>query len=121
MRRKSFPAWLAILALSLQALWPLLAHAKPAQAPHLVPLCTVDGTTHFVELPAGGAPAEEHASTQHCKLCVFGGDRASIAPAHAVVLHLPGAPAQLVAIRQDPVVDSFLHSPARPRAPPAAP
>jgi hypothetical protein len=63
-------SWLAILAIALQALWPLLAHAKPRSVV-LVPLCTVAGETHYVELETGGrSPASTH--EEHCKLCPLG-------------------------------------------------
>ncbi len=54
--------------MALQAFWPLVAQAKPANA--LVPVCTVEGVTHYLEVPL---PAE-HKSTghQHCAFCVFG-------------------------------------------------
>jgi hypothetical protein len=59
--------WLAILAIALQALWPLLAQAKPRSVT-LVPICTVGGETHYVELETGApAPHEEH-----CKACPVG-------------------------------------------------
>lgn len=120
LRRYRPAAFAAVLAIALQALWPLLAHAKPAQAPHLVPLCTVDGTTHFVELPPGKAPAEEHAGTQHCKLCVFGGERlAALAPAPFPPLHVEGTVAVAVPAGIAVAVISCSASPAQPRAPPA--
>ena len=78
-------AWIAALAMALHALWPLLVHAKPQQAAHLVALCTVDGTTHYVELPAGKPPAGEHSPTQHCKLSTFGAERAFAPPPAAFV------------------------------------
>lgn len=62
--------WLAIVALALQALWPLLAQAKPRSVT-LVPLCTVAGETHYVEVETGGGgPASAH--EEHCKLCAPG-------------------------------------------------
>ena len=119
--RRSLPAWLAIFALSLQALWPLLAHAKPAQAPHLVPLCTVDGTTHFVEIPGGKSPAEQRSASfhEHCKLCVFGADRVAALPcAQVPVLRVDAVPAS-VAAPAAPVFAPLLSAPpAPPRAPP---
>src|SRR5215218_783294 len=80
MRHRSPAVYLAILAIALQALWPLLAQAKPKNV-LLVPVCTVQGVTHYIELPSGNAPVEQHAASQHdhCSFCSFGGDRAALA------------------------------------------
>jgi len=66
-------SWIALLAIVLQASWPLLANAKP-RAVALVPLCTVDGVTHYLELPAGETPLEESSRThhEHCSFCFLG-------------------------------------------------
>jgi hypothetical protein len=65
--------WLAVLAITLQAAWPLLANAKP-RGVTLVPLCTVDGVTHYLEVPTGKTPLDHTASThhQHCGFCSLG-------------------------------------------------
>jgi len=69
-------SWLAVFALALQASWPLLVAAKP-RAVTLVPLCTVDGVTHYFEVPTGDAPGG--APHQHCSFCFLGG---AAAPSH---------------------------------------
>ena len=52
--------WLAILAMALQALWPLIAQARPTT---LIPVCAVGEVTHFIEIPLGGdAPGHEHST-----------------------------------------------------------
>lgn len=56
--------WLAIGAMALQALWPLIAQARPAR---LVPVCTVGGETHYFEIPGAPSPADKH-----CQLCFVG-------------------------------------------------
>jgi len=53
--------------MALQALWPLIAQAKPAT---LVPVCTVGGVTHYVEVPTGGTPADSQ--HEHCSFCFTG-------------------------------------------------
>jgi hypothetical protein len=70
---KKLGTWLAILAIALQAAWPLLAAAKP-RAVALVPLCTVDGVTHYLEVPTGKTPLEESTSGHHdhCAFCFLG-------------------------------------------------
>jgi|SRR6476661_1267817 len=73
MRARRLGTWLAILAITLQALWPLLANAKP-RGVTLVPLCTVDGVTHYLEVPTGKAPLDDSASAhhEHCSFCSLG-------------------------------------------------
>ena len=51
--------------MALQALWPLIVQARPAT---LVPVCTVGGETHYIEIPTGGTPSTH----DHCALCVVG-------------------------------------------------
>jgi hypothetical protein len=67
-------AWLAALAMALQALWPLIAQAKPRSST-LVPICTVDGVTHYFELRKGDTPLEKRTTAQHdhCAFCSLGG------------------------------------------------
>jgi len=80
MRVRKLGTWLAILAIALQGAWPLLAAATP-RAVALVPLCTVDGVTHYLEVPTGKTPLQGGASHgDHCSLC-FVGDRLGL-PAH---------------------------------------
>src|SRR5204862_4493912 len=73
--------WLASLAIALHAAWPLLANARPKSV-HLVPLCTVEGVTHYIELPGGKSPLDESANThrEHCSFCFLG--TVGVLPAH---------------------------------------
>jgi hypothetical protein len=117
MRRRT--ALVAAFAIALNALWPLLSHAKPAVPGVLVPVCTIEGVTHYLEVPGGKSPLDERASKhgEHCKLCVFGSEPA-LAPAPAapqtnsvgyiVPRDLSGSCPQLLQAH-----------PAQPRAPPA--
>jgi hypothetical protein len=121
-RNTRWTAWLAALAMALNALWPLLAQAKPHGASTLVPVCTVDGTTHYIELPTGKAPLDEQSAKHqdHCAFCVFGSDRAA-PPAQ----FQPPPPASADASSPPAAVQSQLTrnrsvSPGSPRAPPAA-
>jgi hypothetical protein len=65
--------WLAFLAIALHAAWPLIANAKPKSA-HLVPLCTVEGVTHYIEVPGGSTPLDDSANSHHdhCSFCFLG-------------------------------------------------
>jgi hypothetical protein len=67
---KKTASWLAMLAIALHALWPLIAQARPKSA-LLVPLCTVEGVTHYIELPGGRTPLDESAAShqEHCAYC----------------------------------------------------
>jgi len=56
-------AWLAIVAMALQALWPLIAQARPVT---LVPVCAVGEVTHYIEVPLGDAAAGH----EHCAFCL---------------------------------------------------
>jgi hypothetical protein len=69
MRRRS--ALLALLAVLLHALAPLLANAAPggAAVDH-VQLCTAQGIV-TVEVESGGAPAGKPAAPDHCSVCAF--------------------------------------------------
>jgi hypothetical protein len=58
-------SWLAILAMALNALWPLIAQARPTTR---VPVCAVGEVTHFIEVPVGG-DATGH---EHCAFCFAG-------------------------------------------------
>src|SRR5260221_4574490 len=72
MAMKRIGAWLAIFAIALQAAMPLIASAQPRSVA-LVPLCTVDGVTHYVEVPTGKTPAGPPAGHGgHFALCLVG-------------------------------------------------
>ena len=75
---RSLAAWLALLGLVLHALWPLIAQARPKNV-LLVPVCTVEGVTHYMELPGGRTPLDDSAARhqEHCSYCSFG-DRAAL-------------------------------------------
>lgn len=117
MRSRSFASWLAILAMALNALWPLLSQAKPSSVT-LVPVCTVGGETHYLELPAGRTPLEQKTAShsEHCAFCAV-----SALPAPLVFSasekHAASAPLQFQARLAE--APAFLSG--RPRAPPVLP
>ncbi|HEX2649481.1 MAG TPA: DUF2946 family protein [Burkholderiales bacterium] len=111
----------AVLAISLQAFWPLIAQAQPRVAGELVPVCTVNGITHYLELPAGKAPLDERSAThgEHCKLCMFGSAKVDVVlPSSFALLFLqfspenPNARARFAPDSRDLICE-------RPRGPPA--
>ena len=72
MQVRRLGTWLAVIAIALQAMWPLIAAAKPRSVT-LVPACTVDGVTHYLEIPTGKSPIDESTSHgEHCPYCFFG-------------------------------------------------
>jgi hypothetical protein len=101
----------------LQAALPLIASAQ-SRSVTLVPLCTVDGVTHYVEVPTGKTPAGPPAGHgDHCALCFVGdkvglptqpellvlADIATEARAQADAVTLPKADFQAAAARGPPV------------------
>lgn len=111
--RRTVSAWLAILALSLQALWPLLAGAEPAWSRVVAPVCGEHG----------GSPLEhkrDAACLIHCALWASGTDRHA-APPPAPIAFLQAAPARApVAVASATIAFSSPRAtPAQPRAPPA--
>ena len=114
--------WLAILAIALQALWPLIAQAKPAAPSVLLPVCSVDGVTHYIELAPSDSPLDQNSAVhhEHCQLCVFGGDRVAALPAASIpvlVVETAFEDAPVRSVVASPETPSYL--PAQPRAPPA--
>jgi hypothetical protein len=122
LRRHRPVAWIAAFAVLLQALWPLLAHARPQDAALQVPICAVSGIVHDLEIKLGKTPLDDSSSKQgeHCKLCVFG-------TAKGVALLATPAPAvpdfasagQKVVLAPVPFSGPASRSPAHPRAPPS--
>jgi hypothetical protein len=66
-------AFAALLAVALQALWPAIAQARPSDSVS-VPICSVDGTRHEIQLPVG----KTSDGSEHCKLCVLGLDKIAV-------------------------------------------
>lgn len=111
-------AWLAAFAMALQALWPLLAQAKPRSVT-LVPICTVDGVTHYYELKGGETPLEQRSAShgEHCAFCTL--DVGAVVPAALRSFSDVSVPAIDIAPKQSPFPSSNGFSSARPRAPPS--
>jgi hypothetical protein len=110
----------AIFAIALQALWPLVSHAGQKDRSLLVPLCTIDGITHFQEIQLGKAPLEQRSAQhgEHCKLCVFGGDRDVAALAPIAFCSVPPVSNAGVAPYAVLFFPPACLSPTQPRAPP---
>jgi len=121
LRRNRLVAWIAAFAVVLQALWPLLSHARPKDPSLMVPVCTIDGVTHYLDLRTGKTPLDERTALhgEHCKLCFFGGDRLqALPPASVDFLQVPAFNAETPAAPPAANYHSASASPAQPRAPP---
>lgn len=114
---RSCTAWLAIVALALNALWPLIANAGPVE--FSVPVCTTGGSK---VTPAGnGLPVSPtELKAPHCPFCGSAGG------ATAALVAAPLAVIVIAAARERPVSHAFapsysfdlIHAP--PRGPPVS-
>lgn len=106
-------AWLALAAMALNAAWPLLANAQPADPS--AEICSASGGKHVAPVtPDKGY----HAS--HCNLCPFGAEHGAAVALAVVSQLLPvPAPVQVFARGETPQRQTALYSAAPPRAPPA--
>jgi DUF2946 family protein len=120
--RNRVAALLAMIAMALSALWPLISQAKPRVPGAQVPVCTIEGITHYVELPATDTPVEQRSAAhhEHCTMCVFGAERLAALPVVASPVE-PGTGREAVQPSfQAAKSPSSFHSPTQPRAPPTA-
>ena len=119
-RTRRFSSWLALAVFALNAFWPLLANARPADVSWQMELCSSQG---MKTIPGGptSSPADGGAMllTPHCPLCFFGADRVfapASAPLHLVSAAAPASRPQHAIRSAESRGDVF--SPAHPRAPP---
>ncbi len=112
-------AWLAILGMALNALWPLLANAAPQQ--FVGSICSVNGMRMAPAVdpgkPAQPVPAKSFAP--HCPFCSGVSDHTpGLAPSAAplIVVETDGFHPLFAAT---PVRVSFVHPSAHPRGPPS--
>jgi len=117
MRLKRLGSWLAILAIALQAAWPLVAAARP-RAVALVPLCTVDGVTHYLEVPVGKTLLDDSTAGHHdhCAFCSLG--VGGLLSSHAEVALPLGAAAERIAPAVEDVYSHAILNLHGARAPP---
>jgi hypothetical protein len=114
----------AILAMALNALWPLIASARAVGASSLMEICTSRGintASSDAAADPGSMPVDSSAKhlQVHCALCSFGADNNAAIP--AALSHVE--PANLNACTMPVDARSAerrddIHSPAHPRAPP---
>jgi hypothetical protein len=70
--------WIAIFAMAVNALWPLLARAQPSEPLLVAVICGSGEGVHAIDL-TGKPPAGSEKAHGHCELCVSG-DRAAALP-----------------------------------------
>jgi hypothetical protein len=113
---RRFAALAAAFGIALQALWPLVAQARPRDAIS-VPICSVDGVSHSIELAPGNQQTEKR--YEHCKLCVLGADRPLLSSSASLLLcRSPDGKQERIVEASVPHPDLSAASLARPRAPP---
>ncbi len=116
-----FASWLAIAAMALNALWPLLANAKPSGAQSLMEICTSQGVKSVAgdSDSAPGNSAAKHLQP-HCALCSFGTDKVSAPPPAPLFLASAAVSGEVVHFTSSSAEPrSDIPTPAHPRAPPA--
>lgn len=116
---RSFAAWLALLAVTLNAFWPLMAHARPAGAAALLEVCTSEG---MKLMPSGGAEGGQSAPAEHkaphCPFCMSPGGIAVAPPPAVAVFVLAPFPLTLPRIGHTHFQSFDAREHASPRAPP---
>ncbi len=123
-RPYQFASWMAVLVMVLNALWPLVAHARPAGAAGMVEVCTAQGVK-FVpgssESPADqGGNAGKHLQP-HCPLCSMGGEKPVLGPLTVPPMAIVDLPRLAIPVTLTGIQPGhLLHSRAHPRAPPAS-
>ena len=112
---RRFGFWLAILAMALNTLWPLLARAGGGS---LVEVCTSTGMKWIAADGGEQQPAQKRLAP-HCEFCSLGADRAPLPSSPAIApIQVSIAVAVIAPSESAPVVPQSRFSRALPRAPP---
>ena len=109
--RGRIAAWFALAAIALNAFWPVIANARPAESTTSYQICSATGLRH------GDSPDGNPLSLR-CALCVFhAGHGVAITPTTSA----PAAPETTTDDRPAPVDEPRLEAAFDPAAPPRAP
>ncbi len=112
-------AWVALFAMALNALWPLIAQAKPGEAAPLVESCVETGMHHDAAGHEHSAPAEPSQLMPHCAFCsLTGSGFAALAADLNTIVFLGETEEFRIALPDVLPIASFTYSLAHPRAPP---
>ena len=112
-------AWVAILAVALNALWPLIAECKPGAPSSLVEACDEAGMHHAAGDP-DSAPSDSVPLMPHCAFCSLAAGGFAVLTAKAfdaAFLRVEADEFRPAPVRVWPPAFAG-YSPARPRAPP---
>jgi hypothetical protein len=111
--------FLALCAIALSAMWPLLAHLGPAGHGQLVEVCSINGSFQVDLRLADGGEQTPSRLAPHCPFCTLGGDRVAISRPDLLAMVAPVASIVVQFIVAElPTRSALLHPLARPRAPP---
>jgi hypothetical protein len=115
-------AWVAILGIALNALWPLLAHAAPAGTHEFsVPVCSTNGTFYTTASNAAPKPVKAPPASSalpHCPFCLGVSDQVPALATTPVVVFLLALSGHAPVHVQAFVWTSFTHPYSHPRGPP---
>ncbi len=119
--KRNAAGWLAILSVSLNALWPLVASADPGiQDPTGSQVCTTHGVVAVSDsdrqLPNPGDAS--HRLTLHCAFCALGGAHAALLSVGLPALETERAEHEIPAARRFALLPWFLSASLRSRSPP---
>jgi hypothetical protein len=119
MTRKA--AWLALLGMALNALWPLLALAAPGpQDPTGGQVCTEHGLVAVSDsgLQLAHPGDTNYRLTPHCPFCTLHAGHSPLPSTGAVFPRLQRAPQKVAADYRFPLLPWFLSAALRSRSPP---
>ena len=119
---RKFVGWVAILGIALNALWPLLAHAAPADTREFaVPVCSTNGTYYTTASNDAPKPVKTPPASSalpHCPFCLGVSDHVTaLASTPSIVFVLASSGHAPVHV-QTVVWTSFTHPYSHPRGPP---
>jgi len=115
-------AWIPILGVALNALWPLVAALNPGvPEPFGVQVCTPSGVVTVFDgarqLPGPGGSA--HRLMPHCAFCSLGSGHAALHSTGALVLQDERVAFEVAPARRSSFVPSLVSASLGSRAPPA--
>ena len=121
LRARRAAAWTAILAMALNALWPLLAAANPGvPEPFGVEVCTSNGLVMVFDagrqLPNPDGPA--HRLVPHCAFCSLGSGHAALHGSGLLALQTERPLDEAPAAWRSAFVPRLLPASLRSRSPP---
>ncbi|HEY6241129.1 MAG TPA: DUF2946 family protein [Burkholderiales bacterium] len=121
MRIVRFPrrvaAWIALASIAFNALWPVIANARPSAPALPSEICSATGLKHTGG-GTGDAP-DNGLRTTHCTLCHFNPERNTAIPCAGHLLLLPVAAISQPAAHFEALRPrAAIHPSAPPRAPP---